>query len=450
LSKVAQHRPASSRLRAARWLAGLLAVGLSLLAAALAAAQPGPGGSSGPAPAREDPVGSAQRLFDAGRFAEGVDLLNDACRRMRRSHGDYARLLSKLAFFYEHYVGDDRRVRGYLREIDKLDLPPDHAARLDARKTRARVDARAARYAELDPILARARFATRERHELDRRVAELSALVETQPDYPRLAAVHHYLGQTYLDRGEHRRAYRAFQRATELRPAIGFMLPTEKRMSRAFELWVRRDLALGAWAVLGALGLVVAVLFVAARPWRYLRLWHALVLLSLAALWWLALRSSVLVLADSLSAEGEPFASPVYFYTAVGSPKSQALEALFRYGLIGLGGAFAMAVVTARFRPRLTWTFVNAAASVLLFAALMTQFYLRHGSDDFRRAAEGRFPYLRGTVYYPLSEDQDPFILTEPTSYCGFQPKIQNMDESRVRKWFERYAAVCSQRGGSP
>ena len=95
---------------------------------------------------------------------------------------------------------------------------------------------------------------------------------------------------------------------------------------------------------------------------------------------------------------------------------------------------------------RWTWAFVNAAVGLLLFSSLTTTFYLRHAGEAIEPATESHFRYLEGTFHYPLIQDQDPFILTNPLWYCHFQDNMKVMDEAVLSKWFQRYAGLCKQR----
>ncbi|MBW2527803.1 MAG: hypothetical protein JRI23_26720, partial [Deltaproteobacteria bacterium] len=349
-------------------------------------------------------------------------------------------------YFYEHYAADHRRVRGYLREIHKLRLPADNADRVAAQRTAARLEAFDARYRSHEALLRRMAVSKYDEQTARRRVAELRGLIQQAPDYPRLAVAYHYLGENRLQLERYRKAYGAFSKALELKPGIGFSLPTETRRDRAFELWVRRDLGIASWAGIGVVLLVTALLLLLAKPWRWLRVRHGQLLVVLVVLWWLFLRAAVAALGPSVRPTAGQFPSPIYWTIAPASPLSAAVDTLFLYGLVGVVGAYALALATARFDPRWTWAFANASTVLLLCACLMTQFALRHGSPVFRAAEQQRFPHLRGAYYYALTQDQDPFILTDPLAYCGFQRTIRDMDEPALQRWFARYAAACAER----
>lgn len=429
-----------------RRCAGLAVLGLLLLVAVPLRAQPGPAASEASGGTAQEAVATARRHFEAEAYGEGLQELNEASRRLRRDHRAYAQILVALARFYEEYAADYRRVRSYVREIRKLPLPADHPAVVQAKQIVLRLDAVEAEYGAAEALLRKVAVSQYDEEAQRRRVAELRGLIEQYPDYPRLAVAYHYLGENRLKLERYRKAYFAFDEALELKPGIGYSLPTETRKERAFELWVRRDLAIASWAVSGAVLLLAALSFFASRPWRWLRVRHGQVLLLVVVLWWLSFRIAVASLGDSLAREPGQFPGPVYWYSQLGTPLSEVLDTLWVYGLAGLLGAYTLALVASRRRPRFTWAFASAAIALVLFAALMTQFGLRYGAPTFKKEQGARYPYLRGAYYYALTKDQDPFILTHPLRYCGFQATIEDMDEPVLQRWFERYADECARR----
>ncbi|MBI4699599.1 MAG: hypothetical protein HY744_00290, partial [Deltaproteobacteria bacterium] len=199
--------------------AALLALSLAVVAAA-GSAQPAGAGPAGSTAAADQAVLAAQRHFAAGRYGEGRTVLLDACVKVRGSHAGYARLLMALAVFYERDVGDPRFARGYVREIRSLKLAPDNPDLLGAARMDARLGALAVEYGPQDALLARMARPESGRDALQERVAELTALVERRPDYPRLAAAFHFLGESHLGLDDYPAAYRACAKALALRPAI--------------------------------------------------------------------------------------------------------------------------------------------------------------------------------------------------------------------------------------
>lgn len=391
----------------------------------------------------EDPVSSAWSHIEAGELREGLAILGR--ERLRRSlpPGKRAAVLRALARFYEQYIGDPAKARRFNRQVLKLDLPEDEPSSAAARAALARLDAQADRFRKEDRLLEQVRVRTRDPEQRQRRVEALEELVGSRADYPQLASAWYYLGKHHLELENHYRAYRAFQKALELRPALGFHLPAPHRMAYAYELWVRQALSGTAWGLLGLFLLAGAMLFFRSRPWRSLGLRHCLLLAGLVAAWGLLFEVFVRI-AGQGAAMPPGFPEPVYFVSD--PPLAGSFRILFWYGLAGLVGCFIIAVSTRRLRPRWTWTLVSATASLLLFSALMTVFYLEHCNATFHPDQESRCPYLGGTFYFSLIKDQDPYILTDPMAYCGFQENMSEIDEKEIREWFGRYAGLCKER----
>jgi hypothetical protein len=151
----------------------------------------------------------------------------------------------------------------------------------------------------------------------------------------------------------------------------------------------------------------------------------------------------VWLLASTIPHDLSSLPAPIYLLTSVGTPLSGSLDALFRHGMVGTAGAFVIAAVTTRLRPRWTAIFAGGAATLLLFGCLMTQFVLGQSSAAFQPADHGTYRHLRGAFLYPLSDGQEPFMLTDPLHYCGFQDTIEVMDEPETKRWFRQYAEKC-------
>jgi hypothetical protein len=134
---------------------------------------------------------------------------------------------------------------------------------------------------------------------------------------------------------------------------------------------------------------------------------------------------------------------PAYVHTGLGTPLSGPLDELFGYGVWAVGGAFVIALAASHFRPRWTAAFAGGVATLLLVSSLMTQFVLGQRTASFQVADGGPYRYLRGALLFPLSSGQEPYMLTDPKGYCGFQANIVNMDEPETRDWFRQYASLC-------
>lgn len=400
--------------------------------------------------AQADAAAAAKDHFEAGRFKQGFKVLNDAHAKTRHEPRQHARVLAALAAFYEHHAGDFDEAARYLGEVLALGLPGADPTVKAARQDLARLKQQAARYKKQNEALFGLSLERLEPGVAAGRVKALLAFIARNPGYPRLASAHYYLGKNLLLLDRHREAHRAFVAALKLRPALGYHLPVEHSKDSVFKRLARQDLLLTARVVLGVLGGLFVILFLRSRPWRTLGVRHGLILVTMLAAWWLFFRLSVSFAGGTVNAESGIFPRPIYLGTAPGSPMSETLDTLFWYGVLGVAGAFVMAVSAARSSRRWTWAVINAGAALLLACGLMSVFYLEHASlGAYKAASVQRFPYLRGDFYY-ARQNQGPFLLTDPLAYCRFQETLHEMDEEQIKAWFRRFAPACKDRRGRP
>jgi hypothetical protein len=373
--------------------------------------------------ASADPVDRAAALFTAGQFQEGLAVIHEALAQDGLSRDQRAQLLQRQAQFYEADVGN-MDVADRLRErILALGLADEHPAAVTARANLARREADRRRYRKQDSLLASMRIDPRflgglSSREKEDQAARLRELINSHPGYPGRAAAWFYLGENLRELGAYREAVRAYERALEEKPALSIYLPATQRRDLARRHDQRQTAQQAGWGGLAALLCLTAVLFYAARPWRWLRFRHALVLVALVLLWvvffafatwWASARVGV-------PRSGAP--PPVYLFTELGAPGSAALGTLFWFGLAGILGLFAVAVGTARLHLGWTRALLNATVGLALFACLLTVFYLRHvdGRGRFEPAEGDRLPLLLGTVYYVIPSIE-PYVLTDPLAY---------------------------------
>jgi tetratricopeptide (TPR) repeat protein len=393
--------------------------------------------------AQEDPVDRAQRRFEEGHFAEGRSLLLETLAETRNLPEKQALVLEALARFYGQLVGDLDQSAAYRRRILQLPLAPDDPATVEARENIAEQEARLVRYGAENAILAHARTLAGRGDETEREscIAQLRDLCAQQRDYPQLAVAYYYLGELSFLLRRNGEAYRAFNKAIQLRPAIGFYLPAPNRRDWVFRLWIREILGKVAWGFLGVALVVAAVLFYLSKPWRWFGLRHALLTAALVFSWWTLFRVVVWAAGRGVEVPSQLFQEPVYVGTSPGSPFSEILNTLFGYSLVGILGTFIFCVATARLRPRYTRSLINSMVSLLLFSSLLVVFYLRHCRTFAPSPGEGKYPFLGGAFCYSDVTGQTSYILIDPTAYPGFHENVLNVDEGEFREWFGQYAS---------
>jgi len=396
-------------------------------------------GGAGQVCAQPDPVEQADALFAQTDFSGGLRVLNRALRDRSLPVEQRARLLDAKAAFYLRTVGDHDRAQRITRQILRSGLAADHPLGVQARTRMAELDATADRYRTQRALLRRMMFGAKDDAERRDRLARLQALVREDPDCPYLAEAYYHIGSTHLELGELKAAFRALDAARAIRPAIGFFLPVPYRRQLAYDRWVRRVAILAARTVLGLLLLGIAVSFYASRPWQWLGARHGLVLAAVLLVWCVAFPLGVRWAAPSAEMRPESV-EPTFVASTPGSPMSEILGVLFRYGLAGLLGGFAGAVSIARVPLRWTRRLLGATLSLVLFAGLTVLFVGLHCNVTFVKANDARFARLRGTFLYEMNEDLDPFVLSDPRAFPGLS--VEELDEVAARRFIERHYAA--------
>lgn len=386
----------------------------------------------------EDPCERAEKHFASGELVEGRSVLMRALRDPDAPPGERARVMERLAWFYEELVGNFGEASKLSVQVLKLGLPADRPAKLASSERLARLKSYEVRFREENAILERVRVEPTRPGEMEARAAELRALVRERPGFPGRAAAYYYLGANLLALKRYGEACDAFRRATDLRPGLSYYLPVKHRERLAYGHWLRRTLSRTSRILLGLFVLASAALFYLARPWRRLGVRHLAVCVGAVVLWWAVFAVASRCLGGGVSAPKDEFEEPVFASGTPGSPGSEILGTLFAYGLVGTAGVLVLAAGTSRFRFRWTWAVLNAAAGAVLFGCLVAVFYLRHCDRGglFLPEDGDRLSRLRGAAYF-VQQDIEPFVLTDPMSYPGLQ--LENVDEPFFRSWVESH-----------
>ena len=382
---------------------------------------------------------TAQEQFAKGEYQEGVRILKQAAGDRTLTTGDRLTAMVSLARFYASQVGDvARAMAGYRRALkmpgEKADARPISPARTEARTELDRLIRLEKTHRSLNALIRRMKADSFKRIELGdtealetlhQNVYWLQAIIADHPRYYRIHDVYYTLGLTHLALQHPYRAYRAFGRALDTKPAMSLAQPVSRLSVKSRAQWIRRLSRQIAWTTLGLLLAAVGIGGICARPWQWLRLGHLITGLVVIALWcglfYLTHRgladtdaASVLINSDNV------YPTPVFVHMALGSPGSEVTATLFGYGLAAVTGMFLFSVALGRIRRRMLATVLGAVFAILVSGALATIYTLDHCDADSRRyprtAASTVIP--SGYLAYPMN-DPEPYLLTNPRYYQG-------------------------------
>ena len=339
----------------------------------------------------------------------------------------------------------------HLQRLLELELPADAPERQRAAAQVRELLALRQRWEATEQILAGAEPLAWDGERAAERIERLRGLSTLRPAPPSLGRIHYLLGLNLLLADEPELAAAAFERALALRPALDLHLPVTQRLQQLRRRWALESATRWAHGALGVLLLLTALGAAAARPWRWLRLGHVIVAMSLAGAWLLLVHALASQLAGSLPRPPtDMFPEPVYAFAGFGQPGDAALHELALSGLAALLGTVLAGVAVARWRRRVTAVLTAGVAGALLFACAVGVFaaqQIEAGAQLVVPAAPAAaFP--SATLFRPLP-DIEPWILTRPTDFPGLRP--DSVDEPVMMRWIlERVPAPAEAKEGAP
>ncbi|XPS83172.1 uncharacterized protein Dvar_11900 [Desulfosarcina variabilis str. Montpellier] len=406
---------------------------------------------------------TAQEQFAKGEYQEGVRILKQAAGDRTLTTGDRLTAMVSLARFYASQVGDvARAMASYRRALKILDgksdarrIAPasaqawtelDHLIRLE--KTHRSLNTRIRRM-KADSFKRIELGDTEALETLHQNVYWLQAIIADHPRYYRIHDVYYTLGLTHLALQHPYRAYRAFGRALDAKPAMSLAQPVSRLSVKSRAQWIRRLSRQIAWTTLGLLLAAVGIGGICARPWQWLRLGHLITGLVVIAFWcglfYLTHRgladtdaASVLINSDNV------YPTPVFVHMALGSPGSEVAAYLFGYGLAAVTGIFLFSVALGRIRRRMLATVLGAVFAILVSSTLATIYTLDHCDTDARRypRATASTAVPSGYLAYPIN-DPEPYLLTNPHYYQGLD--LSSIDDPVLIDWLRSYAIASGE-----
>ena len=235
-------------------------------------------------PSWAGPLDQADRMFAAKKFQEGVRVLKKAVAKRDLAHEKRFEAGLELAGFYAQKVGDYPRAVSLGRKLignRKIIVDPSLASRaqtvLDQWLEQEKI------WKDLNRDLRMMKAKTFQRklltdpsraQELDRNGNRLKSILRDHPDFYRTHEVYYVLGLTRLIQDRPFRAWKAFARALELKPAMDLSQPVSKMIKDSASLWQKRFLRILACSVLGILMLVLCAAWIRSRPFQWFRARH--------------------------------------------------------------------------------------------------------------------------------------------------------------------------------
>jgi tetratricopeptide (TPR) repeat protein len=385
----------------------------------------------------------AKAPFEKGEYLKGINILTKALNDP--DPVQRANALQTYAAFYENLVGNTTYALSLYSDILRTNLPADHPLKSSAQKEISRLNSLKSQYKQEDNLLKR--LQTPEiisPSDNSRQIQLLLSVIDKKPDYYRLSEVYYNLGRSYLAAENYRQAYLTLIKSLELKPAINFYLPVNVYKDMAQEKWIRSNINYACRAITGALLILTIIAFYSSRPWQWLKLKHLTVILIIALLWLIVFAVSDKLLVQNPKITDNTIANinasvPCFVSISPGSPNWQVLKNLFIYGLVGLSCLFAFSIGTSRLKRRWAMILINTVFAMLLFASLMTIFYMQYCDQKSAFDSDsqnGIRRFLDGSNYF-VSFGMEPYILTNPKAYPNLA--LINITDVAMKEWIQKY-----------
>ncbi len=395
---------------------------------------------------QSSPSEEAEARFARGEYFEGMGVLTpvlndpDPVRR--------ALAFQTYARFYEDLVGNTDYALMLYGNILGINLPEDNSIKASAKKEISRLKSLKAQYRAEDALLKGLQppeIISPDKN--SEQVAQLRSIIDKKPDFYRLHEVYYRLGRNYIAMGSYRQAYLLLEKSLELKPAINYYLPVDVHKNIAYAKWVRSTIKLITRGIIGVLLIVTIIAFYLSRPWRWLRLRHLITGLTIAILWLIILSISYILLVHKREISDKTIvdisaAVPCFVSFGPENPNWQVVKDLFVYGLIGLSGLFVFSIGISRIKYRGVVLLINVVFALLLFATLMTIFYMQNcdqKSAFSSDAQNGILHYINGGNYF-VSFSMEPYVLTNPQAYPNLA--INNITDVHMREWIQKYCPL--------
>lgn len=391
----------------------------------------------------EDVIGKAQTLFAKGQYSDGQNLLKNNLRDQSLNSLQRSQILYSLGNFSYECVGDFDTAMTFYRRITDSDLGDDQDIKIQAQEKNAEIEALKTEFLAQDKLLKE--ISTQSYHQLqspqiEKLISQLKSLALQNPDYYKIAHVHFFMGLNQEKLKNYKAAYTSFEKAMEYKPAMDFYLPLS-RMETVLEKWRRQRINSAVWGVAGILLVIIALTYYLSTPWRWMRLRHVMVGLSMIVLWWGVFKishtwlGSRYVVPETIKAD--LLSTPKYPSAAPGSYGSEVAEYLFGYGLVGVVSLYTFALGSSRLKFRLLVFCANGVMGLLIVSAMVTIFYMRHcdRKSDFISQGQGITFYAAGEMYFQVHEPEAS-VLTNPKAYPN--PLVGNAD-AEFKEWLLRH-----------
>lgn len=389
-----------------------------------------------------DSLQDANAFFAKGDYLSGMNIMTKAITSP--DPNQKANALYFYAKFYDNIMGNHTYSLMLYTDILKINNP----LRLNAQQEIEKLRKLKTQYSAEDLLLKKLKPAEiLSQKEIDNQLSELKSIIDKKPQYYRIAEVYYYLGRSLMANKNYKQAYLSLKKVVELKPAINFYLPVNVYKEQAYISWIRATAKTISRNSAGILLIITFIAFYSVRPWKWLNSRHLKFTLVLIISWviffaflyiFFGLHTKI---SDKVIAEvGAPV--PCFINIQPGNPHWHIAKNLFFYGLIGTIGIFLFSISTSRLKGRILPAILNSLYALILFATLMTIFYIQNCDQKsffYAHDEQDKTNYAKSSNYF-ITIAMEPYILTNPKSYPNLA--IDNVSDIYMKEWIRKYCPV--------
>lgn len=385
-----------------------------------------------------EPITLATEHFGQHQFTEGRAALISRLGTPGLSAAEKSAILGAMGDFYCEHVGDFRNGLKYYQRA--LKLQPDNT---DLKGRIEHILSSQKKYAKIDKLVGEIRRGPNWLVNVPgtkAKIDTLKQLVIESPDYYRMAEAYYCFAIYNVGESKDLKALDYFSQAKSFKPAINFFIPLRNNAEFVRTRLTRRVVTTSTRSILAFMFVLSAVLFYAARPWRWMTLKNiGVFIILLTVLCGLMLAVGNLLsgrYVNSESTQQMVSLGETYLYTSLIGPAFSIYATFLMYLIAAFLIIYVFALgASALIGKRSVAVVLNCIAGTVIMASLVCTFYLKNCDMKTKNSLE-----LSPGIFFNTSDAMlltikgiEPYLLTDPDGFPN--PGVSHNTNPPLESW---------------